>query len=73
MESQADQGIAHGWRQVFKGKVGRKEYGGQEALTLLRRYKSPSTTHFHKIRAAPKRRALGFYFNPRRNLGSLPA
>lgn len=41
MESQADQGEAHGWRQVFKKK-------GQEALALLGRHESPSTTpHFH--------------------------
>lgn len=35
------------------------------AGTLLRRYKSPSTTpHFTKTGAAPKRCVLGFYFNP---------
>lgn len=62
------------WMEAGLQKKWRKEYGGQEALTLLRRYKCPSTTpHFHQIWAAPKRCALGFYFNPRRNLGPLLA
>lgn len=60
VESQADQGEAHGWRQVFKKK-------GTGSFSSSGEMREP----LHNTTLPPKRRALGSYFNPRRNLGSL--